>query len=88
MEAHEEDWNPEQNVSFDQFGSIITTVGFLSESVRPDHADYKLLQQLWEVMDGTAREGVNVVDLAYTLKIIRGFRDPALEVEDQASGFK
>ena len=62
-------------------GSILATMGFLPENVTPERPDYKLFEEMWEIMDGEAREGVGTEDLGYMLMVIRGFRDPEIEVD-------
>ena len=84
MAEQEEEWDPSQLVTFQQAGSILASMGFLQENVTPEHPDYALFEEIWELMEGTAREGVKVDDLAYVLKVIRGFRDSELEVECEA----
>ena len=84
--AEQEDWDSSQLVSFQQAGSILATMGFLPEKVTPEHPDYALFEEIWELMEGTAREGVRVEDLAYILKVIRGYRDSEIEVECEAPG--
>mmetsp|Transcript_33776 Transcript_33776/g.41745 ORF Transcript_33776/g.41745 Transcript_33776/m.41745 type:complete len:82 (+) Transcript_33776:1160-1405(+) len=59
----------------------MATMGFLPENVTPKHPDYKLFEEVWELMEGTANEGVKVQDLSYILMVIRGFRDGELEFE-------
>lgn len=59
-------------------------MGFLTETVTEEHTDYKLYEELWDLMDGTTREGIKKDDLAYMLKVIRGTRDPDLEVDEPA----
>ena len=79
-----EEWDQTQLITFQQAGSILATMGFLTETVTEEHPDYKLYEELWDLMDGTTREGIKKNDLAYVLKVIRGTRDPDLEVEEPA----
>ena len=81
IESNEEDWDMSQRISFQHAGSILTTMGFLQETVTEEKADYKLFQELWALMEGEARDGVSKDDLAYILMLILGVRDPAREVE-------
>ena len=62
----------------------MTTMGFLNESVTEEKPDYKLFQELWSLLEGDERDGVNKEDLAYFLMVIRGVRQPDREVDCQA----
>ena len=84
MEDSEEDWDMTQPVTFQHAGSILATMGFLQESVTEEKPDYKLFEELWELLEGTAREGVRKDDLAYALMVIRGAREPSREIDCQA----
>ena len=83
METQEEGWDQSQMMNFEQAGSILATMGFLPENVTPERPDYKLFEELWELLEGTAREGVKADDLKYILSIIRGYRDAAREIDCQ-----
>lgn len=61
----------------------MVTLGFLPESVTPEHADYKLIEELWTLMEGKEREGIQVRDLSYVLKVIRGYRNAEIELDCQ-----
>jgi len=63
MESQEVDWEPSKPLSFEQAGSILSSLGFLNENVTPQCPDFKLFQELWDLMEGTAREGVKQDDL-------------------------
>lgn len=80
----EDEWDTSQPVAFDLVGSILTTMGFLPDNLDNQHIDYGLFEEFYELMEGTAREGVKLDDLAYLLKVIRGFRDPDIEIECDA----
>jgi len=80
MARQEEDWSPEKPIPYEQTGSVMTTLGFLSYNIQPDSADFALFQELWEVLDGENREGVTQNNLLYALLIIRGFKFPEREV--------
>jgi len=54
----------------------------LPEDVIKDYPDYKLFQLMWELIGGFEQEGAKVQDLKYVLMVIRGFRDPSLEVDE------
>lgn len=43
-------------------------------------SDYKLFEELYEMMNGPEREGVTPADFSYILQIIRGSRFPEREV--------
>ena len=45
----------------------MATLGFLPESARPGTHDYKLFEELWVMVDGEERTGINKDDLAYIL---------------------
>jgi len=83
MELHEEDWDQSQPIDFKQAGSIMVTMGFLSQNATPEHPDYVLFEEMWDLMEGKEREGVKVADLAYMLKVSRGYRNPEIEVDCQ-----
>lgn len=83
MEKQEEDWDMSMQISFQQAGSILATMGFLPENVTPEHADYKLFEDLWALMDGPANEGVKIDDLSYMLMVIRGSRESEREIDCQ-----
>lgn len=59
-------------------------MGFLQETVTEEKSDYKLFQELWGLLEGEEREGVNKEDLAYILMVIRGVREPNRELDCQA----
>lgn len=54
-------------ITFEQAGSILATMGFLSETVTPEKEDYHLFQQMWEILEHEEGKGVSVDDLAYVL---------------------
>ena len=54
-------------LSFEQAGSVLASMGFLPENLTPEHADFKLFEELWNMMDGTARKGINIDDISYIL---------------------
>ena len=56
-------------------------MGFLPENVTEDRPDYKLFEDLWELLDGETREGLKKEDLAYALMVIRSTRDPEREID-------
>ncbi len=68
-------------ISFQQTGSLLATLGFLPANVQPDDNDYKLFEELWQIIDGEAREGISTENLKYVLSVLRGFRDSKLEVD-------
>ena len=39
-------------------------MGFLPDSLDNQHSDYGLFEEFYELMEGTAREGVKLDDLA------------------------
>ena len=47
-------------------------MGFLPDNITDEFPDYKLFEELWELMEGTERDGVMEENLAYVLKVIRG----------------
>ena len=79
-----EDWEEGQKINFEQTGSIMATLGFLPENVAPGKPDYALFEELWAIVDGEDRGGINKEDLAYVLQIIRGITLPEKEVEADA----
>jgi hypothetical protein len=54
-------------LSFEQAGSVLASMGFLPENVTPQRADFKLFEDLYNIMDGPARNGVKIDDIAYIL---------------------
>ena len=58
-------------------------LGFLQENVTEEKPDYILVQELWHLLEGDERDGVNKEDLAYFLMVIRGVREPNREVDCQ-----
>lgn len=84
IEDAEEDWNKSMPISFQIAGSILATMGFLSNNVSEDHPDYNLFQELWDILEGSEREGIKAENLAKALQIIRGSREPDKEVDCDA----
>ena len=84
MAAQEEEWDASKSCSFDQTGSILASMGFLPEQVTPAYPDFKLFEDLWELVDGQDREGIAISDLKYVLQIIRGARELDREIDCQA----
>lgn len=58
MDECEDDWDQTMMISFQQTGSILATLGFLPANVVPEDNDYKLFEELWQIIDGEVREGV------------------------------
>ena len=58
METQEDDWDRTKLITFQHAGSILATMGFLPENVTPERPDYALFEEMWELMEGPAREGV------------------------------
>ena len=81
IEDAEEDWDKSMPISFQIAGSILATMGFLSNNVSEDHPDYNLFQEFWDVLEGSEREGIKAENLAKALQIIRGSREPDKEVD-------
>ena len=48
-------------------------MGFLQDRATQEHPDYKLFKDFWDLLEGDTRGGIKVSDLAYVLKIIRGY---------------
>lgn len=84
MAKQEDEWDPSQPVIFEQAGGILVTMGFLSERATEMHPDYKLFQEFWDLVQGEIRGGIKVEDLAYVLKIIRGYRNSEMELDCEA----
>lgn len=81
MEAQEEEWDTTKSCSFEQTGSILASMGFLPENVTQAKPDFKLYEELWELMEGEDRKGVSIADLKYVLGVIRGARDSTREID-------
>ena len=79
-----EDWEEGQKINFEQTGSIMATLGFLPENVAPGKPDYALFEELWAIVDGEDRGGINKEDLSYVLQIVRGITLPEKEVDADA----
>lgn len=55
MEYHEENFkadDPKQVINFSQMGGILTTMGFISSELQRHQDDFKLVQELWELLGG------------------------------------
>ena len=55
MEFHEKDFeaaNPDLRLSFNQMGGVLTTLGFIHKELLPVHADFSLVQDLWDLLGG------------------------------------
>ena len=63
MISQEEDWEPSKPLSFDQAGSILSSLGFLHENVTTICPDFKLFQELWDLMKEPGQEGVNTENI-------------------------
>ena len=59
-------------------------MGFLPDNITDEFPDYKLFEELWELMEGTERDGVMQQNLAYVLKVIRGAYEPKREINEEA----
>lgn len=56
-------------------------MGFFPENITPEKNDYKLFEQMWEMIDGPERHAVATADLEYILMLVRGARFPEREVD-------
>lgn len=56
-------------------------MGFLPENVTAVKPDFKLFEDLWELLEGHDRKGVNINDLKFILQVIRGAKDPLREID-------
>ena len=65
--ARDADFEVSNRITFDQAGSILCTLGFLPENINQQKPDYRLFEDLWEMLDGPQREGVSQEDFAYVL---------------------
>ena len=81
MEDQEEDWDQSQNITFHLAGSILATMGFLPDKITDEYHDYKLFQEMWQMMEPEEGVGVKKDDIAYMLMVVRGMRDPSQEVD-------
>ena len=59
---NQDGYEPDELLTFEQAGSILCTLGFLPENVTPAKPDYKLFEELWDLMEGNERKGVQPND--------------------------
>jgi len=52
MAKEEFEWEDSQPIPYQPCGSILTTLGFLPQSMSQESNDFKLFKDLWEVLDG------------------------------------
>ena len=91
MGKEEIQWTRDQPIPYQPCGSILTTLGFLPQSMSQESTDFKLFKELWALLGGIPPEqddsqessGVNEQNLLYMLLLIRGAKLPNREEETQ-----
>ena len=79
MANEEPEWEETDPIPYQPCGSILTTLGFLPQSMSQESIDFKLFKALWDLLEGENNGGVAVENLLYLLLLVRGTKLPARE---------
>jgi hypothetical protein len=52
MAKEEQEWEDTQPIPYQPCGSVLTTLGFLPQSMAQDSQDFKMFQDLWTLLQG------------------------------------
>jgi len=76
MATEEQEWDETDPIPYQPCGSILTTLGFLPQTMSQESADFKHFRDLWTLLEGDTNGGVSVENLLYMLLIVRGTKMP------------